>query len=257
MLQHIDREGPDLVGALAQQRGFELQTIRLDQGEPLPDPSQCHNTIALVLGGPMGVNDRQSPGMDWLQRELDWLTAWHQSCQPVIGICLGAQLLAVAAGGTVETLRVGAPAQPLKEVGFGAIHWRVSSTEEALVQGQPDSTMALHWHGDRIRLPQHATLLASSLHCAEQVFRIGQHGIGLQCHLEITGSSLERWITADHAYVLNALGNEGAEQLRNDWTVLGSSLQRHGKQLFTMALNQMESITDEQRNRAGFNEEKN
>ena len=257
VVQHIDHEGPDQLGRLAEQRGLRLRVIRPDRGEPLPSPDQCPNTIALVLGGPMGVNERNQEGMTWLQRELDWLVAWHQACQPVIGICLGAQLLAVAAGGTVETLRMGEPAQPLKEVGFGAIHWRVSSTEEPLVQGQPDSTMALHWHGDRIRLPAQATLLASSLHCAEQVFRIDRHAIGLQCHLEITGSSLERWITADHAYVLNALGNEGAEQLRNDWTVLGSSLQRHGKQLFTVALNQMESITDEQRNRAGFNEEKN
>ena len=244
VVQHIDHEGPDQLGRLAKQRGLRMRVIRPDRGELLPSPDQCASTIALVLGGPMGVNERNQEGMAWLQRELDWLTSWHQACQPVIGICLGAQLLAVAAGGTVETLRVGAPAQPLKEVGFGAIHWRVSSTEEALVQGQPDSTMALHWHGDRIRLPQHATLLASSLHCAEQVFRIGQHGIGLQCHLEITGSSLERWITADHAYVVGALGNEGADQLRNDWTVLGSSLQRHGKQFFTTVLKQMESITD-------------
>tara|TARA_B100001094_G_scaffold321508_1_gene369348 strand:+ start:890 stop:1645 length:756 start_codon:yes stop_codon:yes gene_type:complete len=244
VVQHIDHEGPDQLGRLAKQRGLRMRVIRPDRGELLPSPDQCASTIALVLGGPMGVNERNQEGMAWLERELDWLTAWHQACKPVIGICLGAQLLAVAAGGTVETLRVGAPAQPLKEVGFGAIHWRVSSTEEALVQGQPDSTMALHWHGDRIRLPQHATLLASSLHCAEQVFRIGQHGIGLQCHLEITGSSLERWITADHAYVVGALGYEGADQLRNDWTVLGRSLQRHGKQFFTTVLNQMESITD-------------
>ena len=123
VLQHVDREGPDLVGALAQQRGFELQTIRLDRGEPVPDPSQCHNTIALVLGGPMGVNDRQSPGMDWLQRELDWVTIWHQHNKPILGICLGAQLLALAAGGSVRPLQLGEPSTPYKEVGFAAVTW--------------------------------------------------------------------------------------------------------------------------------------
>ena len=249
VIQHVDHEGPDQLGRLAEQRGIGLRVIRPDRGDVLPSPDQCPNSIALVLGGPMGVNERNQEAMAWLQQELEWLTAWHQSCQPVIGICLGAQLLAVAAGGSVEPLQVGEPPQPLKEVGFGAIHWRVSSTDEPLVQGQAGSTMALHWHGDRIRLPQHATLLASSLHCAEQVFRIGQHAIGLQCHLEITGSNLERWIRADHSYVVNALGYEGAEQLRNDWTLLGSSLQSGGEQFFTSALNQMQSITDGLRNR--------
>ena len=252
VIQHVDHEGPDELGRLALQRGLQLEVIRPDRGETLPSPSQCPNSIALVLGGPMGVNERNQEGMTWLRRELEWLVAWHQSCQPVIGICLGAQLLAVAAGGSVETLQVGEPPQPLKEVGFGAIHWRVGSAEEPLVQGLAASSIALHWHGDRIHLPQQATLLASSLHCPEQVFRIGSHAIGLQCHLEISGSSLEGWITADHTYVMEALGRRGAEQLRSDWSLLGRSLQSNGRRFFTTALNQMESVAM-QRLQAGHN----
>lgn len=184
----------------------------------------------------MGVNERAEPELDWLLRELHWLTTWHHLEKPVLGICLGAQLLAVAAGGSVETLQVGQPPQPLKELGFGAIHWRMRSEDEPLLNGLHPSETVLHWHGDRIRLPATATLLGSSLHCAEQVYRIGRHAIGLQCHLEVSGASLERWIAADHAYVVSAMGENGPNQLRSDWTLVGSGLQRQGEQLFTNAL---------------------
>ena len=76
VIQHVDHEGPELVGQLAQERGMALQTLRPDRGDCLPNPSECPNSIALVLGGPMGVNDRDQPGMDWLRQELDWLRAW-------------------------------------------------------------------------------------------------------------------------------------------------------------------------------------
>ena len=242
VVQHVDHEGPDQLEPLAVERGMQLHVIRPDRGEPLPAPRDCPHSIALVLGGPMGVNERGNPELAWLQRELDWLTAWHQARHPVLGICLGAQLLAVAAGGSVDVLQVGHPPQPLKELGFGAIHWRRSAAEEPLLEGQPDSSLALHWHGDRIRLPKEATLLASSLHCPEQVFRIGRHTIGLQCHLELSGPSLERWISADGAYVMHALGPGGAEQLRHDWTALSASLQHQGQRFLGKALDQLKAV---------------
>ena len=191
----------------------------------------------------MSVNDRDQPGMDWLQQELDWLTAWHQECRPVLGICLGAQLLAMAAGGSVHPLQVGAPPQPLKELGIGAIHWVADPSDENLLKGQPSSILVLHWHGDRIHLPAYATLLGSSLHCAEQVFRIGGHAIGLQCHLEIDGEALQRWIVNDHDYVVSALGPEGPDRLNRDWRRLGATLQEQGQHFFNAALDQLNAIS--------------
>ena len=105
----------------------------------------------------------------------------------------------------MQTLQVGAPPQQLKEVGLGAIHWVADPSDEALLNGQPNISLVLHWHGDHIQLPADATLLGSSLHCAEQVFRLGAHAIGLQCHLEIYGDGLERWIANDHDYVVSPL----------------------------------------------------
>ena len=243
VVQHVDHEDAALVGELARQRGLTLEILRPDRGDPLPDPRACANSIALVLGGPMSVNDHDQPGMDWLQQELDWLRAWHQQRQPVLGICLGAQLLAVAAGGSVQPLQVGAPPQQLKELGLGAIHWVADPSDEALLKGQPSSTLVLHWHGDRIHLPADATLLGSSLHCAEQVFRIGAHAIGLQCHLEVDGDALQRWIANDHDYVLSALGPQGPDRLSLDWRRLGATLQEQGRRFFNAALDQLIDIS--------------
>ena len=240
VIQHVDHEGPELVGQLARERGMALQTLRPDRGDRLPHPSECPNSIALVLGGPMGVNEQHHPDLHWLQAELNWLTAWHQQRRPVLGICLGAQLLAVAAGGSVEPLQVGAPPQQLKELGLGAIHWVAERSDEALLQGQPSSSLVLHWHGDRIHLPGDATLLGSSLHCAEQVFRIGDHAIGLQCHLEINRDALQRWIANDHTYVMSALGPEGPERLMREWRWLGDKLQEQGRHFFNAALDQLQ-----------------
>ena len=243
MVQHVDHEDAALVGELARQRDLTLEILRPERGDPLPDPKASKNSIALVLGGPMSVNDRNQPGMDWLRQELDWLTAWHQQRRPVLGICLGAQLLAVAAGGSVQPLQVGAPPQQLKELGLGAIHWVADPNDEALLKEQPKSSLVLHWHGDRIQLPADATLLASSLHCAEQVFRIGAHAIGLQCHLEVDGDGLERWIANDHDYVVSALGPEGPVRLSRDWRRLGATLQEQGRDFFNAALDQLIEIS--------------
>ena len=151
--------------------------------------------------------------------------------------------MAVAAGGSVQPLQVGAPPQQLKELGLGAIHWVADSSEEALLKGQPRSSLVLHWHGDRIHLPADATLLGSSLHCAEQVFRIGAHAIGLQCHLEVDADALERWIANDHDYVVSALGPEGPDRLTRDWRRLGASLQEQGLHFFNAALDQLIAIS--------------
>ena len=241
VIQHVDREGPDLIGRLAEERGMTVHTLRPDRGDALPDPGACPNTIALVLGGPMGVSDRHRPDQAWLQTELDWLRAWHRQNRPVIGICLGAQLLATAAGGTVKALEVGEPPLPLREVGIGAIHWLVSPEDEPLLRGLHASEPVLHWHGDRIHLPSEATLLGSSLHCPEQLFRIGHHAVGLQFHWETTGPSLERWLSEDHDYVVGALGRDGPEQVRRQWDAIGATIERRGRRVFSQILDHLSS----------------
>ena len=114
---------------------------------------------------------------------------------------------------------------------------------EPLLEDLGTSTTVLHWHGDRIRLPEQATLLGSSLHCAEQVFRIGRHALGLQCHLEVSTASLEQWITQDEAYVVSAMGAQGPAQIKRVWQRVGNDLQIQGSRFFAAALRQLLPLT--------------
>jgi len=97
-----------------------------------------------------------------------------------------------------------------------AAHQLLAHAAEPVLEGLPASLLVLHWHGDRIALPPAATLLASSLPCPEQIFRLGPRAFGLQCHIEVDAASLERWIRDDQAFVQAALGPGGAERIRSD-----------------------------------------
>ena len=103
--------------------------------------------------------------------------------------------------------------------------------------------MVLHWHGDRIQLPQTATLLGSSLHCPEQVFQIAKHAVGFQCHFELSRSNLERWIQEDHETIVSAIGPDGPERLRQDNERFGESVQQQGRILIRNTLRLLSART--------------
>ena len=237
VLQHLEREGPGLFAVEARTRGWEVLICRLDRAEPLPllQSQDC----LLVLGGPMGVADLGDPAFPWLAAEVELLRQVLRRGQPVIGVCLGAQLLALAAGGTAVPLVVGEPPQSLREVGFGAVSWLPDPAGDPLLRGLEAHQLVLHWHGDRCVLPPQAELLASSLHCPEQAFRVGAKAIGLQFHVEIEPPMLERWLREDAAYVIEALGPQGPAQVRADGQRWAERLQQRGRRLVANLFDQL------------------
>ncbi len=240
VLQHLEREGPDRFGEEARRRGWAVTVCRPDLGEPMPrlGPDQA----LLVLGGPMGVGDIGSPCFPWLEAEVALLRECLACERPVVGLCLGAQLLAFAAGGQVVPLTAGDPPVRSYEVGWGPVAWTRTEGQEPVLAGLGDALPALHWHGDRIRLPAAATLLGSTPVCPEQMFRIGHHAHGLQFHAEVSDAALESWLEEDGDYVRQALGHDGVEQIRAGRQRWGKEAERQGRRLINNLLDRVGAL---------------
>lgn len=238
LLQHQEMVGPGSLPELLEARGLRWRVCRLDQGDPLP-PAEAHHQVLVVLGGTMGVADRDKPAFRWMGPELELIGARLAAGAPVLGLCLGAQMLAHAAGGQVEPLLQGDPPRALAEVGCGALHWLANGDQEPPLQGLNACEPVFLWHGDRVRLPAHATLLASSLACREQAFRIGERAWGLQFHAEITQPLAQRWIAAAPEFVQRARGPQGVEGLLQDLELWGERIEARSRLLLGNLLDQL------------------
>jgi len=212
VLQHLEIEGPGLFKQFAEERDLKIEIIRLDKKDNLPQTKE--GDLILIMGGPMGVKDIGSDKYSWLKLERDFIRRELENKRPIIGVCLGAQLLASAAGGDVEILKCGYPPKELPEIGWSQIFIDKSNSDfKALFE---DPFYVLHWHGDRILLPSKAVLIASSALCREQFFRIGDYAYGLQFHIETTGAMINKWIKEDKEFVFKGLGLNGQEILREE-----------------------------------------
>jgi GMP synthase (glutamine-hydrolysing) len=140
--------------------------------------------LVVVMGGSMGVYEaEQHP---FLHEELALLTERLANERPCLGICLGAQLLASAAGAEVFVGRNGF------EVGVAPVRWTQDGLKDPVIAGVRPKTVVAHWHGDTFKPVASATLLASTDRYSQQAFRLGT-SYGFQFHLELTAAELGRW----------------------------------------------------------------
>jgi GMP synthase (glutamine-hydrolysing) len=133
---------------------------------------------------------------------------------PTLGVCLGSQLLASAAGAKVYPNRRGDSL--VREVGWGAVHFTKNAAEEPVLVGLDHAEIMLHWHGDTFDLPAGASLLASTLHCPHQMIRVKSRLFGIQFHPEVTETDIANWIKEDAEYIEGALGPDGAARIAAD-----------------------------------------
>lgn len=176
ILQHVHFEGPGSISTWLEQQGANISCCRLYQGERLPDTTDIN--LLVVMGGPMSVNDEEQ--YPWLREEKAFIRRTAEAGRPVLGICLGAQLIASALGAAVY------PNQH-KEIGWFPISGMSDSGDRFHF---PWETVVFHWHGETFDLPAGAMLLASSELCRNQAFQIGRTVIGLQFHLEVTPATV-------------------------------------------------------------------
>ena len=172
---HVSFEGPGIMADWIREKGHDLEYTRLYEDDPLPDPDTVD--LLILMGGPMDVFDFHMHA--WMQEEIDWVRDFIESGNPVLGICLGAQILAVALGEEVY------PGQE-KEIGWHTLQFLPSLGEFKIFRELPASRKVFHWHGDTFNIPGGATRIASTGLFPNQGFIFDRRVVALQFHLEVT-----------------------------------------------------------------------
>ncbi len=176
VLQHTACETLGTIADALEAEALAWQYVRVFEGKPVPAEMGDAGGL-IVMGGPMGVYEQDR--YPHLKDELRLIEAALKAGTPVLGVCLGSQLLAAALGAAVRK-------GPRREIGWYPIRLSAAASEDRLWAGVPHEFMAMHWHGDVFDLPAGAVSLASSELTAHQAFRYGNSAYGLLFHLEMT-----------------------------------------------------------------------
>lgn len=172
ILQHVAFEGLGSIGPWLRAAGSKISTTRFYEAPVLPDSKDVDLVVA--LGGPMSVNDEAA--FPWLVAEKQFLRQCIEADKPVLGICLGAQLIASALGARVYR-------NPVREIGWFPV--QILPLLGGSTGQFPLTAKVFHWHGETFDLPSGAIRIASSAACENQAFQFGSSVVGLQFHLEI------------------------------------------------------------------------
>lgn len=197
VLQHVAHEGLGTIFSELVSRKIKADYIRLYLGQEIPDELSEYSCM-IIMGGPMGAYEENI--YPFIVPELKLIEKALSSDMPVLGICLGAQLMARAAGSVVYQGET-------KEIGWYGLSLTSDGLKDPLFAGLPEDFTVFQWHGDTFDVPKGATLLASSLRYPNQMLRIGKNSYALQFHLEVMDVMVREWIDINRAE-LNELKGE-------------------------------------------------
>jgi GMP synthase (glutamine-hydrolysing) len=197
VFQHVPYEPLGTLDPLLKESGFRLRYVNFGR-VPSARPTLDRYEALVVLGGPM--NSDQIDSYPNLKTEVEIIREAVDRNMSVLGICLGAQLLAKALGGSVRRNAV-------REIGWYDVDVTDAGRSDPILSAFADRQRVFQWHEDGIELPPGAQLLASSPASPVQAFRYGEHAYGLQFHLEVDGSLIERWLRVpEHVATLEEEG---------------------------------------------------
>ncbi len=229
VLQHVEAEGPGLIGTLAREEGFSLRTIRLFRRERLPRDARPFSAL-VVMGGPMGVYDEAD--FPFIPDELSLIESAFRFGVPVLGVCLGAQMMARAAGGRVTS---GAK----KEIGFYKIRLTPEGREDRLLLGLPEEFTVFQWHGDTFSIPEGCANLAASPLFEHQFIRVGVNSYGLQFHIEVTEPMVRGFLEAGEDELAGAPYIKSPEVILQEASSLLPTIHNHGRAIIKRFLRQV------------------
>jgi len=197
IFRHAPSEGPGHFASFLDRRSQPWELIAIDAGAAVPGSPEDYAGL-VFMGGPMSVND----DLPWIAPTLNLIRQAVAADIPVLGHCLGGQLIAKALGGMIGP-------NPVKEIGWGAV--QVPDAPEARRWfGDLHAFQAFHWHGETFSLPPGAVRILASAHCANQAFVLGKH-LGMQCHVEMTRAMIEQWCEVGAAEIIAARSSPGVQ----------------------------------------------
>jgi GMP synthase (glutamine-hydrolysing) len=222
VFQHDPFEDLGAFTEVLEKQGARCRVIQLYQGE-MPAEEWERTGALIILGGPMGVYDEeQFPFLRWEKRII---RAASDEAVPLLGVCLGAQLIAATLGAPVYH-------GPVKEIGWNPISITPHGQVDSLLGYLPENATVFQWHGDGFDLPSGAIRLASSVNYENQAFRMGKNIYALQFHLEVTPRMIERWIDARSKDLAQA-PYVSPEKIRADTRSYAATLKYYGERFLT------------------------
>jgi len=198
IFRHAPTEGPGYFATFLDTRNIPWQLYKIDAGDEVPCDARNYSGL-VFMGGPMSVND----DLPWIPSSLALIRHAVALGIPVLGHCLGGQLMAKALGGTVGP-------NPVKEIGWGMVE--TDDTPQARLWFGTDRTFeAFHWHGETFTLPANAVHLLSSAHCRNQAFLLNDRHLAMQCHIEMTEAMVKDWCAVGADEIVGALASPAVQ----------------------------------------------
>ncbi len=222
IFRFLAHEGPGYLGTFLDAQNILWQLVKIDEGEPVPASVLAYSGIVL-MGGPMSVND----DLPWIASILALIRDAKTNNIPVLGHCLGGQLMSKAFGAKITK-------NPTKEIGWGEVS--VSQNETAKNWFDSIETFnAFHWHGETFALPEGATHLLTSPYCQNQAWSIGKH-LAFQTHIEMTAEMVKKWCEEGAEEIKESASSPAVQQadaMQQELLLHVFFLQKVAKQVYT------------------------
>ena len=188
IFRHAKGEGPGYFATYLERHAIPSILIAVDAGEGIPRDARQFSGLAF-MGGPMSVNDP----LPWVAQSIELIRNAVRAGIPLLGHCLGGQLVSKALGGVVG-------ANSCKEIGWGRVAVEDNEIAKTWLGDDLAGFESFHWHGETFSIPPGATRVLSGAHCANQAFALGRH-VGMQCHVEMTEEMVRRWCDLGRAEI--------------------------------------------------------
>jgi GMP synthase (glutamine-hydrolysing) len=227
VVRHVDFEGLGLLCNLLRERNYDFRYAHATDSD-ISCNGFLKEDLVIVLGGPYGVYEADK--YPFIKNEINCISARLESGKPLLGICLGAQMMAAALGAKVAF-------SGSKEVGWHEVTLTPAGKKSLLspLEGQP----ILHWHGDNCEMPDGCTCLAYSDFCPVQAFQLKPHQLGLQFHMEVEAERIDRWLPSSRESL--RLANLTEDDVRAQAKRHGEAARKVGNKILGAWLDSLEN----------------